>query len=527
MSVATDGAVRLYSSPIGLYKFQVTAVVHCYDRLSNLCVYDCGLGKTHVAMATAAMLFEDGLIDHVLVVCEKNKVEEWQADFAKFTALDAALYYGTPAKRAKIRQHLPQVIISTYETARNDAAKPISVPGRKSKKLIPHVLTEALAGKRVLVIYDELTKLGNRGSGLHKAHEVMISRLRSAGECRVLGLTATPIERSPEDFYNLGRILCPEEVGTVGEFERLYVKDRDIFGNAVKFKNLTADDCDSGVIPFGQRMKSVMLRKRKTDPDVIEEFPSSVEEFTYIDLDPRHLEFYDVVRDAFDPEDDLIQRRLFTTMRQIVAHPLSLMHSQGEIGRSIVESVGEEGLRALGSAKTQRLVEYLVPIVHGQGDKVVVFTFFGPSVIPLLRDALEAEGIRCALNYGGLSDAERSHDMALFKQGNKRVLLTSDAGARGINLPEANYVVEYDMALTHANRTQRLNRIHRIDSVHPSVTFQTFIARDTVEEGIARKVLTRNGWSDVLLDDDDPGESFISAADRRTLMARAKRTGRA
>lgn len=517
---------RLYHSPLGLYDFQANAVAYCYERMGNLCVYDCGLGKTHIAMATAALLFEDALIDHALLVCEKNKIEEWQADFTTFTSLETTAYYGTPAKRAKIRGGFPRVLLSTYETARNDAAKPISVPGRKSKKLVPHVLTEALSGKRVLVIYDEITKLGNRGSGLHKAHEMLVSTLRQHGECRVLGLTATPIERSPEDFYNLGRILCPEAVGTVGEFERSYIKDRDIFGNPVRFKNLIPEDCDPGVIPFRDRMKSVLLRKRKTDPDVIEEFPSSVEEFTYVDLDPRHHEFYYAVRDAFDDDDEMTQKVLFTTLRQIVAHPLALLHSQGEIGRTIVENVGVEGLRALGSAKTDRLVEYLTPIVHGQGDQAVVFTFFGPSVIPLLRDALEAEGITCALNHGGLSDAERSHDKALFKQGSKRVLLTSDAGARGINLPEANYVVEFEMALTHANRTQRLNRIHRIDSHHPSVTFQTFITRDTVEEGIARKVLQRNGWADMLLDDDDPGEDFVSAEDRRALMARAKRVSR-
>lgn len=523
-AVATEApAQRLYFSDRGLYDFQALGVAWCYERLDNLAVWDTGIGKTHLAMATAAMLFEDEALDHVLVICEKNKVEEWLEDFGKFTSLDATLYYGTPKKREKVRAAMPQVLISTYETARNDAGKLVKVEGRKSKRLDPHVLTEALVGKRVMVVYDEMTKLGNRKSNNHKAHDLLVQTLRSAGvEVRVLGLTATPIERSPENFYNLGRIIAPDRMPTVAKFERDYIQARDIFGTPVRFQNLKRDGCAPGVTPFVDVMRPVVLRKRKTDPDVIDQFPKTVEEVTYVELGQRHQEFYEAVKEVFEDADEMTQKVLFTTMRQIAAHPLALLQSQGKVAKTIVEQVGEEGLRALGSAKTDRLVEYLQPLVKGQGAQVVVFTFFGPSVIPHLQAALEAEGITCALNHGQMKDAERSRDKAAFKAGERDVFLTSDAGARGINLPEALYVVEYEMALTHANRTQRLNRIHRIDSTHPSVTFQTFIALNTVEEGIAQGVLRRNEWSDILLDDDDSGEEFFSAADRRRLLSIAR-----
>jgi len=40
-----------------------------------------------------------------------------------------------------------------------------------------------------------------------------------------------------------------------------------------------------------------------------------------------------------------------------------------------------------------------------------------------------------------------------------------------------------------------------------------------VEEGIINGVMRRNEWSDQLLDDDDPGESFVTAAQRRRVMS--------
>jgi SNF2 family DNA or RNA helicase len=103
------------------------------------------------------------------------------------------------------------------------------------------------------------------------------------------------------------------------------------------------------------------------------------------------------------------------------------------------------------------------------------------------------------------------------------VLLASDAGARGINVPEATYVVEYDVA-THAVRLQRMNRSHRIDSTAETVHCMSFVLDGTVEEDIVGRMLERNHTADTLLGDTDAGEDFISAADRREIFeSRRKR----
>jgi hypothetical protein len=123
----------------------------------------------------------------------------------------------------------------------------------------------------------------------------------------------------------------------------------------------------------------------------------------------------------------------------IAAHPMALMGAQGDISRAIAGQVGSAGLRALGSGKTDRLIEYLEPLVLGQGAQAVVFSFFGPTVLPLLKAGLEDAGIRCAVNHGQMADGDRAQQKTDFRAGKYRVFLTSDAGARGINLPEATY----------------------------------------------------------------------------------------
>lgn len=508
----------LYRSPIGLYPFQAEGVAYCYERNANLLVWDCGIGKTHAAMATAALLFEDGLIDLCLVVCEKNKLSEWEADFAVYTGLDAKVYKGEPARRRKLVTAGHQVLIATYETLRNDAGRLLEVKGLKKPRLVPGFFTEHFAGQRVLVVYDEMTKLGNRGSGNHKAHAILVEHLQDHGVGRVMGLTATPVENSPENLYNLGRILCPAQVGGVAQFERDHVAGRHpLYKHQVtKWKNLDQ---------LADKLSGVILRKRKTDADVIEQFPARVEEFTYVDLDSRHKDFYDTVDEIFEGCTPAEEGMVFTALRQIAGHPASLVRSQGKIAEVIVGQVGADALHEISSAKVPRLLEYLEPLVKGQGAQVVVFTFFGQSVLPVLQVALEAAGYLVSVNHGQMSQSARERSQLAFRSGETQIFLSSDAGQRGINLPEASYVVNYELPLTYAAYQQRIDRIHRIDSKHPSVTAMTFIARGTVETEIAGLVLKKNTWSDRLIDgdvtDEDDGD-FITAAQRREIMKAAR-----
>ena len=89
-------------------------------------------------------------------------------------------------------------------------------------------------------------------------------------------------------------------------------------------------------------------------------------------------------------------------------------------------------------------------------------------------------------------------------------------------MPEATYVIEYESALTYANRTQRLDRIHRIDSEAPSVTCMTLMLDGTVEEPIALKMIDRNEQTDILLGDADAGENFMSAPERKAALKIAR-----
>lgn len=529
----------LYHSPIGLFGFQVDGVAHTYWRWSEaeinpviLALWDTGIGKTHLAMASLAFAFEDDLIDQAVVVVEANKMLDWsQNDLPTFTDLTVAQHRGDVKKRQKILADPPQVLVMSYEMGRNDICQ---FRGPKSHAVVgDKMLSEALRGKRVAIVFDEFSRLRNRSSKTYIAWDYLINRVlrKTRHEPRLLGLTATSVEKHPADHWNAGRLLAPNLAGSVAAFEENYVATRSVHDNSpASWKNLTAEDPfrDPSVLPLNQMFASITLRKRKTDPDVIDFFPAKMENPpTMVDLGDQHRALYDSVEEIFADEtlDDATARQGFGLLRQIVNHPMSLLRSRGQFAQQIVASTGAAYLEGLAVAKVEAMLEWQRLM---EDQQTVIFTFYGNSVLPYLQHALGVEGYKVSVNHGSMSLTDRQRSQEAFKAGDTQIFLSSDAGAKGLNLGVGSGLLHYEAPALWATYDQRSNRIHRIDSKHPSVTIDCLVARDTLEEPVAMKMLTRAEWAEAIQDPDliedfDPSERFLRAKDRIEMFKRAKR----
>ena len=74
-----------------------------------------------------------------------------------------------------------------------------------------------------------------------------------------------------------------------------------------------------------------------------------------------------------------------------------------------------------------------------------------------------------------------------------RVFISSDAGGYGVDLPNANLLINYDLPWSAGLTMQRNGRIKRASSRWPSVTIQDMLIEGSIEERQHEMLLTKYG----------------------------------
>ncbi len=67
----------------------------------------------------------------------------------------------------------------------------------------------------------------------------------------------------------------------------------------------------------------------------------------------------------------------------------------------------------------------------------------------------------------------RINAMEAFKEGNIRILVTTDVAARGIDIPKVSHVINFDVPLIYEDYVHRIGRTGRANQVGEAITFMT------------------------------------------------------
>ena len=104
----------------------------------------------------------------------------------------------------------------------------------------------------------------------------------------------------------------------------------------------------------------------------------------------------------------------------------------------------------------------------------------GNRIIVFVRTRVRAERVEKALArekivsfniHGGREQAERTHTMEQFKNGEFNVLIATDVSARGIDVPNVDYVINYDLPEKNENYVHRVGRTGRGVSKGTAISF--------------------------------------------------------
>lgn len=96
--------------------------------------------------------------------------------------------------------------------------------------------------------------------------------------------------------------------------------------------------------------------------------------------------------------------------------------------------------------------------------------------------ALERVGISSQTIHGDKVQDERSHVMANFKSGTNKILIATDISSRGIDIPNVEYVVNYDLPEVAENYVHRVGRTGRGTQRGIAISFCSKEEREILDE---------------------------------------------
>lgn len=132
---------------------------------------------------------------------------------------------------------------------------------------------------------------------------------------------------------------------------------------------------------------------------------------------------------------------------------------EGNTGK-LAETITAYGVQVTSASRRSILVDVIT--VHADGGKTIVFTQTKREADEVA--AAVALHIPCEPLHGDMAQAERERVLASFRAGRTSVLIATDVAARGLDIPEVDLVVHYELPrdpeafLHRSGRTGRAGR---------------------------------------------------------------------
>ncbi len=124
--------------------------------------------------------------------------------------------------------------------------------------------------------------------------------------------------------------------------------------------------------------------------------------------------------------------------------------------------------------------------------------------------AMERVGIKSEMLHGSIDQKERFAILDRFREGKNKILVTTDVASRGIDLPNVEHVINYDLPENPENYVHRCGRCGRGNNKGYAISFcsdqekslLTDIEEYTGEE-ISRYELTKEEYKTIIKDTED------------------------
>jgi len=494
-----------------LLPYQVEAVGRMCEQKKLLVAYDLGLGKTVLTIAALESMKQD--LTPGLIICLSSLKYQWANQIEKFTdgTSRSLVIDGTPKQRqAQYAEAMDwemsgvDYIIMNYEQVVNDWEYVKKLP-------------------RGFVVLDEATAIKSFRSKRSK----QVKKLADAPI--KFALTGTPIENGkPEELYSIMQFVDNKVLGRFDIFDQTFIV-RNTWGGVDRYRNLPT---------LHTKMKETSVRKSQKDLDVAPYLPDSIhKDPLLVHLDRKAAKLYKKIVDDLIFDLDNAQA-LFGGSFDVLAHygyqsqsgsradevrgaimskvqSLKMLCSHPDLLRISAEKFkglnGEGSQYAYGllddglldgvtaSPKLNTLIEYVNEFLDLRPDnKCVIFATY-VDMVDILQNTLGID--RSKIYTGNLNAKTKEENKIAFNTDpNIRILISSDAGGYGVDLPAANLLVNYDLPWSSGLAVQRNGRIKRASSTWETIVVQDILVAGSIEVRQHSALQQKNSVANAVID---------------------------
>ena len=206
--------------------------------------------------------------------------------------------------------------------------------------------------------------------------------------------------------------------------------------------------------------------------------------------------------------------------------------------KSLAYDVGKNAIRIQISPKTSvaRSIEHVVAFIEMDDKRFFLENIVKENeesrILAFVRTRIRAErvvkamervGVHALCMHGDVDQNDRFAILDSFKKGNYKVLVTTDVAARGIDIPNVEIVVNYDVPENPENYVHRCGRTGRGTNSGFAISFCSEVELELIEtiedytgEQIKRYELSRVDYEQIKWDSEDNSNDWRSLLDEDT-----------
>ena len=471
------------------YKFKTKPYGHQLDALEASCnkevfayFMEMGTGKSKVLLDNAAILYDKGEINALLLIAPKGVYKNWYD--------------------SEIPTHLPDHVdkrIVLWKTSDKSI---------KQKKLL-NTLFESGSDLRILIMNVESFSSGDGADFAYKflsAHPKSMvaideattiktptsNRTRNIVALRTMCkyrriLTGSPVTKSPLDLYSQCQFLDPWLLGheSFTTFKARYAETRKIKVNGRQVEIITGyrhlQELSDKVVSFSKRI----LKEDCLD------LPAKSYVKHYVELTDEQRKLYKQMKQEAIAFLNGKMQSSATVMTQLMRlHQITCGHFTAD----------DDTIQDLPSSRLSELMNILENI---EG-KTIIWSHYTHDVRRIIEQIKKVYGEDSVVDYYGATDSDaRSKNIKKFQNNDKcRFFVgTTHTGGYGITLTAGSNMIYFSNGYDLEKRQQSEARIDRIGQTK-KMTYIDIMAQDTIDERIVKALRKKVNIANAIMKED-------------------------